>query len=127
MGLVPSYTLINAYLLLTYADYQSTFTITDRSQWSNDSGLKVKFFRPTTAELPPVEAKGDIVILRNIKVSLIFLSFIDWLSNIGHVRCSYNILGNVGLGQVDKYLQRKDRCTVKHCHRVDAGSCKQDP
>ncbi|KAI9793923.1 MAG: hypothetical protein M1816_007175 [Peltula sp. TS41687] len=50
-------------------DWQVTFTITGRPQGIDDLGLKVKIFRPTPEEFPPVQSTGDVVILRKIKIN----------------------------------------------------------
>jgi protection of telomeres protein 1 len=48
-------------------DYVITFTLHDPS-WINGLGLKFKFFHQSIERLPAVEAKGDVVLLRNVKV-----------------------------------------------------------
>lgn len=72
-GTGQSNTIPDQYLLPDaeiHEDYQFTFTVVDgSSQLNNDFGLKVKFFRPSPEELPPIQSNGDIIILRNIKVS----------------------------------------------------------
>lgn len=47
------------------SDWMSTFNLTDSSEYS--MGRKVKYFRPTAAELPKIKGTGDVVLLRNAK------------------------------------------------------------
>ena len=52
-------------------DFCCTFSLVD-GKYGNfgstgEEGLKVRYFRPVPEDLPPVENKGDIVILRNMK------------------------------------------------------------
>ncbi|KAI9761707.1 MAG: hypothetical protein M1835_008135 [Candelina submexicana] len=48
-------------------DFQSTFSLTDWSNYSS-SGLGIKFFRPKEDQLPTIRGTGDVVILRRMKV-----------------------------------------------------------
>lgn len=53
-------------------DWCCTFSLVDGklgSFGSTGEGLKVRYFRKTPGELPPVHNKGDIVILRSIKLN----------------------------------------------------------
>lgn len=46
-----------------------TFTLHDPS-WGEEDGLKFKFFNRFMNKLPAVAAKGDVVLLRNVKIKL---------------------------------------------------------
>ena len=48
-------------------DYIITFTFQDPF-WTNGLGLKVSFFHRLMERLPAIEANGDVVLLRNIKI-----------------------------------------------------------
>lgn len=50
------------------SDFQMTFTLNDTKIFLN--GFRVKFFRNKERELPPIKSSGDVVLLRNIKVSV---------------------------------------------------------
>lgn len=50
-------------------DWMSSFSIADSSYGGvYDDGLKVRFFRPLTSEMPPIRGTGDVVLLRGIKI-----------------------------------------------------------
>ena len=51
-------------------DWMCSFSITDdsnRGYREYGDGLKVRFFRPIEAELPPIQNLGDLVVIRNIR------------------------------------------------------------
>ena len=51
-------------------DWMFTFSIADHSmgeEWN--AGLKVRFFRKSEGDLPPIQNVGDIVLLRNLKIT----------------------------------------------------------
>lgn len=51
-------------------DWTNSFSIADLSYSGVDGyGLKVRYFRPLASELPAIRGKGDVVILRGIKIS----------------------------------------------------------
>lgn len=50
-------------------DWMCTFSIADHTFGQCDNGLKVRFFKPEP-ELPKIHGTGDVVVLRNIKISL---------------------------------------------------------
>lgn len=54
-------------------DWVLTFTIID-SKWKEDldvrgEGLKCRYFKPVFEKLPKVESKGDVVVLRHVKLA----------------------------------------------------------
>lgn len=48
------------------SDWMCTFTIADDRC---DGGLKVRFFKPMESELPRIQSVGDVVILRNLRIT----------------------------------------------------------
>ena len=50
-------------------DFQVTFRLQDQSMRYSGEGLKVRFFKKRFEDLPPIKAIGDVVLLRNAKVS----------------------------------------------------------
>lgn len=48
-------------------DYIVTFTLTDRSWFAGD-GLKCRFFGRTEEQMPNVSSKGDVVVLRSVRL-----------------------------------------------------------
>lgn len=48
------------------SDWMCTFTIADDRC---DGGLKVRFFKPMESELPRIQSIGDVVILRNLRIT----------------------------------------------------------
>lgn len=54
------------------SDWMCTFTIADKDYGRigdvGNEGLKVRFFKPTPSEMPPISGKGDVVLLRNMRI-----------------------------------------------------------
>lgn len=52
-------------------DWMFTFSLTDPTMGGEffNEGVKVRFFRKSEGELPPVQDIGDIIILRNLKIT----------------------------------------------------------
>ena len=49
-------------------DFLISFTICDPS-WLEGQGLKIRFFRPDKKRLPAISSNGDVILLRNIKIT----------------------------------------------------------
>lgn len=56
-------------------DFQITFTIRDPSLAEDDGSLKIKCFRRSVDDLPRVRNLGDVVLLRNVRISLFQSSY----------------------------------------------------
>jgi protection-of-telomeres protein 1 len=50
-------------------DFLVTFKLQDQSMRYSGEGLKVRFFKKRSEDLPPIKAIGDVVLLRSVKVN----------------------------------------------------------